>query len=71
MNYVLPAFIAGLLMVPVFGFLTARDSGRIGWPRWPSRYPARPRMLVGDDEWDATARRAGWESGDEEGQVRT
>ena len=43
MNFILPVFILGLVMVAVFGFLTARGSGRIGWPRWPARYPSGAR----------------------------
>jgi hypothetical protein len=61
---------AGLL-IALTGFLTARDDGSAGRPRWPGRYPARPLLLVGDDEQDATARRWGWEPGDEETEVRT
>ena len=64
-------FIACGLLAALFGLLTGYDSGRIGWPRWPARYPARPRLLVGDDEWDDTASRAGWEPGDDGEQVRT
>jgi hypothetical protein len=86
-NFALPVFILGLAMVPVFGFLTARDSGRIGWPRWPARYPrksnygdmrARARAFavavvkpITEEEWDRFCRGHGWQPGDEEEQVRT
>lgn len=43
MNEALPFLILGLIMVPVFGLLAARDNGKFSWPRWPARYPAAPR----------------------------
>lgn len=48
MNEALPFFVLGLLLaagwlIALIGFLTARDSGRFGRPRWPARYPAGPR----------------------------
>jgi hypothetical protein len=59
------------ILVALIGMLTARDDGSAGRPRWPARYPARPRLLVGDDQQDATARRWGWEPSDDETGART
>jgi hypothetical protein len=34
------------ILVALAGFLTARDDGSAGRPRWPSRYPAGPRRSI-------------------------
>jgi hypothetical protein len=35
--------------IALTGFLTARDDGSAGRPRWPARYPAGPRRDIYGD----------------------
>jgi formylglycine-generating enzyme required for sulfatase activity len=45
MNALIIALAVGV-GIALIGFLTARDDGSAGRPRWPARYPAGPRRDI-------------------------